>query len=314
MKCNWMAIGLISVAMSGLSSTAAFNTVVDRPTLFLEILQQNEQLSKTAVSFMQRYLDNPTAKDLAELKCLFRKMIGDPERKYLANNGFSVDDFINSLDAIAQMPEKEQAAFLEALEKKSYTSALSLLSEHDKTLVVGREVIPLSDGNGKPIEPTNAKIDFEKMLRGTYEKSSGQNVLNHWSIPHIKWIAQKKNLDEETLLLNNPLQTISQKEFANLLNACFKDCDEMVNAATDKPITRMEAMQQLYVAMELNAGTTATKQASFTDIKNLSAKEQQCLQALVQQEIVKGYADGMLKPNQELSYGEAWTMIRKALD
>lgn len=314
MKCNWMAIGLISIAMGGLTSTAAFNTVLDRPTLFMEMLQQNEQLSKSAVSFMQRYLENPTAKDLAELKSLFRKMIGDSERKYLASNGFSVDDFINSLDAIAQMPEKERNDFLSELEKKSYTTALNLLSAHDKTLVVGREVIPLSDGNGKPIEPTNAKMDFEKMLRGTYEKSSGKNILNHWSVPHVKWIAQKKNLDEATLLLNNPLQTISQKEFASLLETCFEDCHEVAKKATEKPITRMEAMQQLYAALKLSASTEAAKAISFTDIKNLSAKEQQCIQALVQQEIVKGYADGMLKPNQELSYGEAWTMIRKALD
>ncbi len=318
MKRKWLAVSLVGLSLFTLHGTV-YATVLDRPTLFLELMQQNEQLSRTAVMLMTQYLENPSSKDLAELKCLFRKMMGDNERNYLASNGFTVDDFIGGLDAIAQMPVQDRQQLLSELNQKAYKNAHELLMHYDSAVIVGQEVIPLADGSGKVKAPTNAKADFEKMLKSAYEKSNGLNVKAHWTSNHVQWLTEEKGFDQAHLLDQDPNEVISSRELLELLTDGFNLStslqDDSLMTAKDEPISRIDAMRLLYDAMQLN-NTAVPKSMSgqFTDMQMLSENQQTCVLALVSNQIVKGYTDGTLKPNQALSFGEAWAMIRLALD
>lgn len=328
MKQRRLIIGVVFMSLC-ISQGPSFSSVLDRPTLFLELLKQNEQLSNSAVSFMARYLESPSDTDVMELKCLFRKMIGDKERDYLAQNGFSVDDFISSLDAIAAMPEKERMTFIDQLNLKAYTEAHNLLAGFDQAVIFGKEVIPLSDGNGKPIAPTNAKTDFERQLKKAYEQNGGGakahsqelhqethqkvDVSQHWAFENGRWLVSQRCMTEEKFMACNPSGNIKKAEFAQLLFDSFH-LENLDKSNLDETITRIEAIEMLFAVVSKSQATIAGGGQSFKDLSIVSERQKLQVKALTAKGVIKGFTDGTLKPNRQLSFGEAWTMIREALN
>lgn len=318
MKRKWLVVSLLGFSLLSLQG-AGYATVLDRPALFLELLQQNEQLSNTAVMLMTQYMEAPSAKDLAELKGLFRKMIGEQERNYLAANGFTIDDFVGGLDVIAQMPVEDKRQLLSALNLKSFKSAHTLLAKYDHAVIVGQEQIPLNDGSGSVQEPVNAKADFEQMLRSTYGNSMGLHHESNWASDHALWLVEEKGFDKTCLLNQNPNECISKREFQELLTYGFSSNSGthfgLLENEPNEPIKRIEAMNLIFEVMQLkNSDEPKSLSSQFSDVQLLSESQQACVLALVSNQIVKGYNNGTLKPNQALSFGEAWAMIRLALD